>query len=352
MSTQDNDNDQGTAQNTTNNQHNRQSEERSAANPSGAEMKKDEWSHGVINRLAFAALDDQKRARRWSNIFKGITLFYVGIAIYMMFSTPNEWEGPGKEEKHAALVELDGVISANSVANADSIAGSLRNAFKQENSVAVILRINSPGGSPVQAGYMYDEIKRLREKYPSKKLYVVIGDVCASAGYYIAAAADKIYANKASIVGSIGVLMDGFGFVKGMEKLGIERRLLTAGEHKGLLDPFSPVQKDEKQHVLVMLEDVHQQFIKAVVDGRGDRIKKDTPGIFSGLFWHGEKGLELGLIDGFGSAGYVARDVIGTEKIVDYTVRPNFIDRFADKLGASIGREISAKFGFKGLGLQ
>ena len=310
------------------------------------------WQQDVINQLAFAALHDQRRARLWSNIFKGVTLLYIGIFLYFMFATPNEWEAAGKNEKHTALVELDGVISASSVANADSIVTSLREAFKQKNSVAVILRINSPGGSPVQAGYMYDEIKRLRKKYSNKKLYVVISDVCASAGYYIASAADEIYANKASLVGSIGVLMDGFGFVKGMEKLGIERRLLTAGKHKGLMDPFSPMENSDKQHVLTMLEGVHQQFIKAVVDGRGTRLKKDAPGLFSGLFWHGEKGVELGLVDGLGSASYVARDVIGAEKIVDYTVRPSFMDRFADKLGASIGQEISSKLGLDGMAMH
>jgi len=313
---------------------------------------KEDWRQDVLNRLAFTALNDQRRARRWSNLFKAVTLVYVGIFLYMTYSTPNEWESAGKNEKHTALVELEGVISSSSVANADSIVGSLRQAFKQKNSVAVILRINSPGGSPVQAAYMYDEIKRLRQKYPEKKLYVVISDICASAGYYIAAAADQIYANRASLVGSIGVLMDGFGFVKGMEKLGIERRLLTAGEHKGLLDPFSPMEKSEKQHVLNMLEGVHQQFIKAVIDGRGDRLKKDAPGIFSGLFWHGEKGLELGLIDALGSASYVAREVIGADKIVDYTLRPNFFDRFAEKLGASIGREVTAKIGLDGASLR
>jgi len=313
----------------------------------------DAWQQTVINRLAFAALKDQQRARIWSNIFKGVSLVYVGVFIYIWFVLGgSSAEAPGKNEKHVALVELHGVISATSVANADAVITSLRAAFKQKNSQAVILRINSPGGSPVQAAYIYDEIRRLRKKYPDKKLYAVATDVCASAAYYVAAAADKIYANRGSLVGSIGVLMNGFGFVKGMEKLGVERRLLTAGEHKGLLDPFSPLDKGEEKFVLTMLEDVHQQFIKAVVDGRGDRLKKDAPGIFSGLFWQGEKSVELGLVDALGSASFVAREVVGNEKIVDYTVRPNFLDRFADKVGAAMGREISTSVGLQGFNLQ
>ncbi len=306
------------------------------------EKNNSEWERDVLNRLAFASLNEQRRARRWGIFFKSLIFVYV---FAILFYIPSGWDaGKITPGKHTALVDLEGVISAGSPANADSIVGGLREAFKHKKTAAVILRINSPGGSPVQSGYVYDEIKRLREEYPDKKLYAVISDICASGGYYIAAAADEIYADKASIVGSIGVLMDGFGFVEAIDKLGVERRLLTAGKHKGVLDPFSPLKKSEVKHVQGLLDSIHQQFINKVKEGRGDRLS-DSPDLFTGLFWNGEEGLKLGLVDGLGNSSYVAREIVGVEKIVDFTRQENFLDRFAGQLGASMASMMAANLG-------
>lgn len=293
------------------------------------------WQQDIINRLAFASLNEQRRARRWGIFFKILTFVYIGA---ILFYLPSEWKSksiPGGS--HTALVEVNGVIASDSEASADLIVTGLRAAFKDENTKGVILRINSPGGSPVQAGYVYDEVKRLREKHADIKVYAVIVDVCASGGYYIAAAADEIYADKASLVGSIGVLMNGFGFVGTMEKLGVERRLLTAGEHKAMMDPFSPVKKQDKQHMQNMLDGIHQQFINVVKEGRGEKLK-DDPKLFSGMIWNGDQSINLGLVDALGSSSYVAREVIGEEKIVDFTPRSTYLDRFAERLGASFAK--------------
>jgi len=236
--------------------------------------------------------------------------------------------------KHTALVELRGEISANSISSADNINTGLQNAFKDKKTQGVILRINSPGGSPVQAGYINDEIRRLRAEYPDIPLYAVIEDVCASGGYYVAAAADKIYVDKASIVGSIGVLMNGFGYTGAMKKLGIERRLLTAGENKGFLDPFSPLDPQQQKYAREMLKDIHQQFIQVVQQGRGERLR-NVPEIFSGIVWTGQKSIELGLADALGSAEFVAREIIKAEDIVDYTAKESFAERFAKRLGSA-----------------
>ncbi len=308
-----------------------------------------DWERDVVNRLAFAALNEQRRARRWNVFFKSLFFIYLFV---LFFYVPVEWgDATISTGKHTALVELDGVIAANTPANADNLVSSLRRAFKDEDTAGIILRINSPGGSPVQAGYVYDEIKRLQGKYPKIKLYAVVTDICASGGYYIAAAADEIYADKASIVGSIGVLMDGFGFVDTLKKVGAERRLMTAGEHKGILDPFSPLKSDEVRHVQGLLDGIHQQFIDAVKAGRGDRLA-DNPDIFSGLFWNGEEGVKLGLVDGLGSSSYVAREIIGVEKIVDYTARPDYFERFADRIGAAMATVIGESLGLKGASLR
>ena len=245
--------------------------------------------------------------------------------------------------KHSALVDIEGIIAPDLDANADYIVTGLRAAFEDKNTAGVILRINSPGGSPVQAGYVYDEITRLKNLYPDIPLYAVISDICASGGYYIASAADKIYANKASVVGSIGVVMSGFGFVGAIDKLGIERRLLHAGDHKGFLDPFSPLKAEEVEHIEGVLNGVYQQFKDVVKKGRGDRLKSDEK-IFSGLIWTGEQSLDLGLVDALGSAGYVAREVIGAEEIVDYTKHDTYFDRFAKKIGASFAGSLGTKF--------
>jgi protease-4 len=235
---------------------------------------------------------------------------------------------------HTALIDVSGVIGPGTNASADKVIAGMQAAFKDSNTKGVILRINSPGGSPVQAGYINDEIRRLRSKHPEVPLYAVVEDICASGGYYIAAAADKIFVDKASIIGSIGVLMDGFGFTGTMEKLGVERRLLAAGRNKGFLDPFSPIQEEQTAHAETMLDDIHQQFISVVRQGRGKRLK-ETPEMFSGLLWVGQKSIDLGLADAMGSLEYVAREVIKAEDIVDYTQQENIAERFARRFGAA-----------------
>lgn len=313
------------------------------------DLSGEHWDRDILNRLAFATLNEQRRARRWSVFFKALAFIYVGA---LLFYIPSDLGQKGiAGGKHTAIIEVNGAIAADTEASADNIVGGLREAFKNKNTAAVILRINSPGGSPVQAGYVYDEIKRLRAKYPNTKLYAVIADICASGGYYIAAAADEIYADKASIVGSIGVLMNGFGFVEAMDKLGIERRLLTAGEHKGVLDPFSPVKKEDLKHMQSLLDGVHQQFINVVKEGRGDRLK-DSPKLFSGLFWNGEEGVQLGLVDGLGSSSYVAREIVGVENLVDFTVRANYFDRFAERFGAGFAKMMATTLGINPASIQ
>ena len=296
----------------------------------------------IVNRIAWEALAEQRRARRWGIFFK---LFFAAyLVIFTLIYLPIDWgSGAMVGTKHTALVDIEGVIAPDLDANADYIVTGLRDAFEDKNTAGVILRINSPGGSPVQAGYVYDEIVRLKNLYPDIPLYAVISDICASGGYYIASAADKIYANKASVVGSIGVVMSGFGFVDAIDKLGIERRLLHAGKNKGFLDPFSPLKTEEVDHIEGVLNDVYQQFIDVVKKGRGDRLKNDEK-IFSGLIWTGEQSLDLGLVDALGSAGYVAREVIGAEDIVDYTKRDTYFDRFAKKIGASMANSLGTRF--------
>ncbi len=303
-----------------------------------AQDEKD-WERETLEKLAFSALKEQTKARRWGIFFKLLTFAYLTFLLVMLF----QWRGDGDimaEGKHTALVELEGVIDAKSDASAEKITSALQSAFKDKNTQGVILRINSPGGSPVQAGIINDEMRRLRGVYPNTPLYVVVEDVCASGGYFVAASADKIYVNKASLVGSIGVLMDGFGFTGGMEKLGVERRLLTAGENKGFMDPFSPVDPKQKEYALSMLNDIHQQFIAVVKQGRGKRLK-DDPELFSGLVWTGRKAVELGLADGYGSVESVARDVIKAENIVDYTQKSNPVERIAKRFGAAAAKSFA-----------
>lgn len=294
----------------------------------------DSWERKVIEDLAFAALKEQRRSRRWGYVFKGFILLYL-VAL-LMLAIPQEHES-GVEAEHTALVEVQGVIAADAEANADTIVTGIRDAFDNELAQGLILRLNTPGGSPVQAGIINDEIQRLKQTRPDFPVYAVIQDICASGGYYIAAAADEIYADKASIVGSIGVRMDSFGFEKAIDKLGVERRLLTAGEHKGFLDPFLPAQEEDIQHVQGMLDNIHQQFIDVVKEGRGDKLA-DDPKLFSGLIWSGEQALPLGLIDDLASTSKVARDIIGAEDIIDYTPRPSYLDRVAGQFGASVGK--------------
>jgi len=298
-----------------------------AASPSG-------WEREVVEKLAFAALREQRARRRWGIFMKLLTLAVIVLGLWLAFGLGSvDVENVGR---HTALVDVDGTIEADGKTSAESIINALNKAYSNSGSVGVVMRINSPGGSPVQAGMVNDEIGRLRQEFPQKPLYVVVDEMCASGGYYIAAAADKIYVNKASIVGSIGVLMDGFGFTGLMEKLGIERRLLTAGENKGFLDPFSAMSVSQKDYALQMLNEIHQQFIEVVRKGRGERLK-ETPEIFSGLFWTGAKAVDLGLADGFGSVDSVARDVLKAEDIVDYTQREGLPERVLKKFGAAVG---------------
>lgn len=292
------------------------------------------WERQTLEKLALSALREQRRARHWGIFFKLLTFIYLFILLFMAMG----WFGKKDSAlagKHTALVELRGVIAADGSGSAENVNQGLQDAFKDRNTRGVILRINSPGGSPVQAGYINDEMRRLRAAFPNIPLYAVIEDICASGGYYVAVAADKIYVDKASIVGSIGVLLDGFGFTEAMEKLGVERRMLTAGENKGFLDPFSPLTAEDQAHARTMLTDIHQQFIQVVRDGRGNRLK-DSPDIFSGLVWTGEKSVELGLADDMGSADFVAREVIKAENIVDFTPREDLVNRFARRFGATL----------------
>lgn len=303
----------------------------------------DERAWKLVERVVDGSLAEQRNSRRWGIFFKILTFAYLAVFIGMLWSG-SESSGAlgGADSEHVGLIHVQGVISAEEMANANAIAGSLREAFENENCKAILLAINSPGGSPVQAGQIYDEIKRLRGIYPDKKVYAAIADLGASGGYYIAAAADEIYADKASLVGSIGVVGSSFGFVDTMDKLGVERRMFTAGDHKGFLDPFQPLKEDEKDFWEGVLNVTHNQFIGVVKAGRGDRLK-DDPDLFSGLIWSGEQALEMGLIDGLGSAGYVARDVVGVEDIVDYSFQLNPLEKVVRQLGASMGKAISAQ---------
>jgi len=304
------------------------------------------WERGVLEKLAMSAIQEQRRSRHWSIFFKVLTFGYLFFLLFLFMGwVGDHGDGGLSGSKHTALIDLNGVIAADSNANADNLMSSLQDAFGDKNTAGVILRINSPGGSPVQAGLVNDEIRRLRTLHPEIPLHVVVEDMCASGGYYIAAAADKIFVNKASIVGSIGVLMDGFGFTGTMQKLGVERRLMTAGENKGFMDPFSARNPKHEAFTKSLLDDIHQQFIDVVRAGRGKRLK-ETPEMFSGLFWTGDKAIEMGLADAFGSVDSVARDVIKVENIVDFTARENIADRLAKKLGAGVASA------FTGFGAQ
>lgn len=301
-------------------------------------MAEENWERRVLEKVALAAIEEQRRARRWGIFFKFLGFAYLAFFLLALI----DWEAmsPDPRLRHSALVDIQGVIQAKGDANADDIISALQAAFDDKRAAGVILRINSPGGSPVQAGIIHDEIRRLRAKHPDKPLYAVVEDVCASGGYYVAVAADKIFVNRASIVGSIGVLMDGFGFTGTMDKLGIERRLLTAGENKGFLDPFSPQNARHKAHAQEMLDEIHQQFIEVVRAGRGSRLK-ESPELFSGLMWTGDKSIALGLADALGTVDSVAREVLEAEEIRDYTIKPNFAEKFARRFGA----DAAAAFG-------
>ena len=306
------------------------------------------WERKIIEKLALETLAEQKRRRRWGIFFKILGFVYLTFLIVALGDWGDTADKLGDGKKHTALIQLNGVIKPTGEASAEKVTEALQAAFKDHGTQGVILRINSPGGSPVQSGIINDEIRRLRAKYPNIPLYAVVEDVCASGGYYVAAAADRIFVDKASIVGSIGVLMDGFGFTGTMDKLGVERRLLTAGENKGFLDPFSPQDAEHRLHAQILLDDIHKQFIDVVRKGRGKRLK-ESPELFSGLMWTGVKSIELGLTDEFGSMEYVAREVIKAEDIRDYTMRASLTERFAKQFGTDLAEGIMNVIGKAGI---
>ncbi|OGA63113.1 MAG: peptidase S49 [Betaproteobacteria bacterium RIFCSPLOWO2_12_FULL_65_14] len=293
-----------------------------------------QWERELVTRLATAALKEQRRARLWGIFFKLLTFAYVSLLLIMLV----DWEGRADMaggKKHTAMVEVNGLIGPGTEASAEKVTLALQAAFKDKNTQGVVVRINSPGGSPVQAQAIYDEMRRLRKKYPDIPLYAVVEDIGASGGYFVAAGADRIYVGKASIVGSIGVLMNGFGFTGLMEKLGIERRLITAGENKGMLDPFSPQSEKDVQHAKQMMSEIHDQFVGVVREGRGTRLK-ESPELFSGLVWTGQKSIDLGLADAIGSLEFVAREVVKAEEIVDFTQKENIAEKLAKRFGSGV----------------
>ena len=296
----------------------------------------------IVQKLAFAAINEQRRSRRWRIFFTSLFFLYVTVLGFMLMDSGES--DLAEDGRHTALVLMPGVIASGEEAGAENVIAGLKAAFENEDTAGVILEINSPGGSPVQSAYIYDEIKRLRSEHESIPVYVVISDMAASGGYFVAAAADKIYVNKSSLVGSIGVRMDSFGAVDLMKKIGVERRLLTAGKNKGLADPFLPENPEQTAHLQQMLNEVHEHFIDAVKQGRGERLSQQDD-IFSGLIWTGEKAIELGLVDDYGTTQSVARDVIGAETIIDYTPRGALIEQLLEGFGVTLGKQIQSQFG-------
>ena len=296
------------------------------------------WERRVLEELAHSVLAERRRARRWGIFFKALTAGFVALfaSVWLGLWSP----GIPRADKHTAVIDITGVIEAEGETSADAINGALRAAFEDKHTAGVVLRINSPGGSPVQAGIIHDEIRRLREKNPKTPVYAVVEEVCASGSYYIAVAADQILVDKASLVGSIGVLLDGFGFVDIMDRVGVERRLLTAGKNKGFLDSFSPLLDAHRAHAQSMLDEIHQQFIAVVKKGRGDRLK-ESPDTFSGTIWTGARSVEMGLADGLGNVTGVARDLIKAEEIVDFSPHRSFAERVAKRVGASAGESVA-----------
>ena len=293
------------------------------------------WERQALEHLLLENLKETRKARRWKAVLRVLTLLVIVAVVFTVFDFHLPGRGIGVE-KHTAMVTLDGEISASSMANALDINSSLTSAFENENSAGVVLRINSPGGSPVQAGMINDENHRLRKLYPKKPFYVVVEDICASGGYYVAVAADQILVDKASIVGSIGVIMEGFGFTGLMDKLGVTRRMITAGSNKGMMDPFSKENPQQVEMIKTMIDEIHKQFIAVVKEGRGARLKESAD-LFSGRVWNGEQAVKIGLADGFGTVDTVARDVFKAPDILDYTMKENFAERVAKRFGAEVG---------------
>lgn len=311
-------------------------------------MADENWERSVLEELSRESLMERRRARRWGILWRSLTfllLFVVLSAVLVAIATRERV----CVDKCTALVEVRGELDATGRASAERVISGLQAAFKSSGAKGVVVRINSPGGSPVQAGQIYGEMRRLRALYPNTPLYAVVDEIAASGGYYVASAADKIYVDKASIVGSIGAIMEGFGFTGAMEKLGIERRVVTAGESKSFFDPFLPLDPKQREYVQGMLDDIHQQFIAAVKDGRGARLK-DEPAMFTGLVWNGNRAIELGLADGLGNLDYVAREVVKAEEIVDFTPEDNFAERVARRFGAVLGAEVAGRLRGSGAG--
>ena len=307
-----------------------------SASPSVPKVAGVNWERATLEKLLLAQVREQRAARRWRVLLRLLSLALFGALLWLLFTKGLPGTGSsGPSGPHTALVEIKGEIGAEAEASADKILPALRSAMEASDARALVLLIDSPGGSPVQAGLINDEIRRLR-KLHDKPVYAVVEDSCASAAYYIAAAADRIYVDKASLVGSIGVLINGFGFTGTLDKVGAERRLITAGENKGFLDPFSPLREEDAAHARTMLAQIHQQFIQVVRDGRGSRLK-ETPDTFSGLFWTGQQAVQMGLADALGSLDGVARDVVKAEELVDYTERADLASRLAKRLGAAAG---------------
>lgn len=308
-----------------------------------------QWEKETVEKLLFTTIKEQRSKRRWGVFFKLLFFGYIFLMTWLLW--PHNSPLTAITKPHVAKIDIDGVIDANNPASADNIIDSLGDAYKDSNTKAIILEINSPGGSAVQAATVYDEIMRQKQLHKNIKVYAVCSDACASAAYYMASAADDIYANKASLVGSIGVLIDGFGFTDAMSKVGVQRRLLTAGDHKSFLDPFSPENPADLKYAQGMLDSVHTQFIQSVEQGRGSRLKI-TPDTFSGLVWTGNQALSQGLIDGFGTTNSVARDIIKNKNIVDYTEQQGFFDKFANNVGASISVHLGEMLGITRTGIK
>ena len=306
-------------------------------------MADENWERTMIERLATEGLLEQQRARRWGIFFKLLGFGCIFLVLFLILASIGGTDH-GCTDKCTALVELQGELDSDGRASAENVIAGLQAAFKDKSTQGVVLKIDSPGGSPVQAGVINDEIRRLRSKYPDTPIYAVVDEICASGAYYDAVATDKIFVDKASLIGSIGVIMEGFGFVGAMDKVGVERRALTAGENKDFLDPFAPVAPKQKEYAQQMLDEIHQQFIAAVKQGRGARLK-ETPDMFTGLVWSGQRSIELGLTDALGSVNSVARDVIKAEDIVDFTQQESLADRVARKFGAAMGRTVASGVG-------
>ncbi|WP_421684620.1 signal peptide peptidase SppA [Stutzerimonas urumqiensis] len=316
--------------------------------PSSSSSNDDQKSWKLLERTLQAGIQEQRRARRWGIFFKLLTFTYLFVVLAVLLPA-FELGDSAVETSHTAVIDVRGVIADEEAASADNIIGALREAFEDEGTRGIVLRINSPGGSPVQSGYIYDEIRRLRGEHPDIKVYAVVTDLGASGAYYVASAADEIYANKSSLVGSIGVTAATFGFVEAMDKLGVERRVYTSGEHKAFLDPFQPQKPEETQFWQNVLETTHRQFIEAVKQGRGERLQfEQHPELFSGLVWSGEQALELGLVDGLASTGEVARRIIGAPETVDFTIKGSPLERLSKELGASVADRLAMWMGLSG----